>query len=32
MPNPPKMEPQRGARGRGITNLPAEGRKGEPSA
>jgi hypothetical protein len=30
MPNPPKMEPQRGARGRGITNLPAEGRKGEP--
>jgi len=30
MPNPPKMEPQRGARGRGITNLPAEGRKGGP--
>jgi hypothetical protein len=30
MPTPPKMEPQRGARGRGVTNLPAEGRKGEP--
>lgn len=30
MPNPPKMEPQRGARGRGITNLPAEGRRGDP--
>lgn len=30
MPNPPKMEPQRGSRGRGITNLPAEGRKGNP--
>lgn len=30
MPNPPKMEPQRGTRGRGVVNLPAEGRKGEP--
>jgi hypothetical protein len=30
MPTPPKMEPQRGARGRGITNLPAEGRTGAP--
>lgn len=30
MPNPPKMEPQRGARGRGITNLPANGRPGLP--
>lgn len=30
MPTPPKMEPQRGARGRGVTNLPAEGRKGAP--
>lgn len=30
MPTPPKMEPQRGSRGRGITNLPAEGRAGEP--
>jgi hypothetical protein len=30
MPNPPKMEPQRGARGRGVVTLPAEGRPGEP--
>jgi hypothetical protein len=30
MPNPPKLQPQRGPRGRGIVNLPAEGRKGEP--
>ena len=27
MPNPPKIDPQRGARGRGVVNLPAEGRK-----
>jgi len=32
MPNPPKFEPQRGARGRGITKLPAEGRKGQAPA
>jgi hypothetical protein len=32
MPNPPKMDPQRGARGRGVTHLPAEGRKGVPPA
>lgn len=32
MPNPPKMEPQRGSRGRGITNLPAGGRQGDPPA
>ena len=30
MPNPPKVEPQRGARGRGVTLLPSEGRKGPP--
>src|SRR5690606_4166124 len=30
MPNPPKLDPQRGHRGRGITLLPAEGRKGDP--
>lgn len=30
MPNPPKMDPARGVRGRGITNLPAGGRKGNP--
>lgn len=30
MPNPPKLNPQRGERGRGITNLPAEGRTGDP--
>lgn len=30
MPNPPKIEPQRGQRGRGLTTLPAEGRKGDP--
>lgn len=30
MPNPPKMDPQRGARGRGVVTLPAGGRKGEP--
>lgn len=29
MPNPPKLDPVRGSRGRGITKLPAEGRKGE---
>lgn len=28
MPNPPKLEPQRGSRGRGVLVLPAEGRKG----
>lgn len=32
MPNPPKLEPQRGPRGRDITSLPAEGRKGESPA
>lgn len=32
MPNPPKLDPQRGARGRGPTVLPAEGRKGKPPA
>jgi hypothetical protein len=26
VPNPPKMEPQRGARGRGVITLPAQGR------
>lgn len=30
MPNPPKLDPARGSRGRGITKLPAEGRKGDP--
>lgn len=30
MPNPPKLNPQRGDRGRGIVHLPAEGRQGEP--
>lgn len=30
MPTPPKLEPARGARGRGPTLLPAEGRKGPP--
>lgn len=28
MSNPPKLDPQRGARGRGVLVLPAEGRKG----
>lgn len=28
MANPPKMDPARGARGRGVLVLPAEGRKG----
>lgn len=28
MANPPKMDPQRGARGRGVLVLPAEGRQG----
>lgn len=28
MPNPPKMDPARGARGRGPTKLPKEGRTG----
>lgn len=32
MPNPPKLDPQRGARGRGVVTLPAEGRKGDPPA
>lgn len=30
MPNPPKLDPNRGPRGRGITLLPPEGRKGAP--
>lgn len=30
MPTPPKIEPQRGTRGRGITNLPQGGRRGAP--
>lgn len=30
MPNPPKLDPSRGPRGRGPTILPAEGRKGDP--
>lgn len=29
MPNPPKMDPQRGTRGRGVVVLPAEGRRGD---
>lgn len=29
MPNPPKVDPQRGHRGRGPLRLPAEGRDGE---
>lgn len=29
MPNPPKLDPQRGHRGRGIIKLPAEGRQGD---
>jgi hypothetical protein len=29
MPNPPKLDPARGARGRGITKLPIEGRSGK---
>lgn len=28
MPNPPKLDPHRGVRGRGITLLPAGGREG----
>lgn len=32
MPQPPKMDPARGSRGRGITVLPSEGRKGDPPA
>lgn len=32
MPQPPKFEPVRGARGRGPLKLPAEGRKGRPPA
>lgn len=28
MPNPPKMDPARGARGRGPTKLPIDGRTG----
>lgn len=30
MPNPPKMDPVRGARGRGVLVLPAGGRQGLP--
>lgn len=30
MPRPPKFDPQRGTRGRGPVQLPAEGRQGEP--
>ena len=30
MPTPPKIDPQRGHRGRGPTRLPAEGRQGPP--
>lgn len=30
MPNPPKLDPQRGHRGRGLVKLPAEGRTGDP--
>ena len=30
MPTPPKANPQRGHRGRGPVQLPAEGRKGTP--
>lgn len=30
MPNPPKIDPQRGSRGRGLTFLPPEGRRGDP--
>jgi hypothetical protein len=30
MPNPPKIDPQRGTRGRGVVMLPAGGRKGDP--
>lgn len=29
MPNPPKLDPQRGTRGRGIIQLPAKGRVGD---
>jgi hypothetical protein len=32
MPNPPKFDPARGARGRGPMQLPAEGRQGPPPA
>jgi hypothetical protein len=30
MPQPPKLNPQRGHRGRGVTTLPASGRTGAP--
>ncbi len=30
MANPPKMDPARGSRGRGVLVLPADGRHGEP--
>ena len=30
MPNPPKIDPVRGNRGRGPLKLPAEGRRGRP--
>jgi hypothetical protein len=30
MPNPPKIAPQRGHRGRGVVKLPVEGWKGTP--
>lgn len=32
MPNPPKINPQRGSRGRGLMLLPPEGREGVPPA
>jgi hypothetical protein len=32
VPMPPKFDPQRGTRGRGPVQLPAEGRQGEPPA
>jgi hypothetical protein len=32
VPNPPKLDPQRGARGRGVRMLPAGGRQGDPPA
>lgn len=32
MPQPPKIDPARGTRGRGLINLPAEGRPGKPPA
>ncbi len=32
MPQPPKIDPARGPRGRGVTLLPAKGRTGKPPA